>query len=157
MQLHDVFPSNYLKAPDLRGRDVTVAIADAKIEKLGDDRKLVIYFQGKGKGLVTNKTNASRIAMLYGDDTDGWIGKEITLYADWVDFQGKTVEAIRIKPPPQREPSQPQYSERKSSGVTTITRERPKNVQPPMGNAPGAPAHGPNDLDDPIPFAPEWR
>lgn len=102
MQLNEVFPSNYIKAADLKGRAVSVVISAASIEKLGEDRKLVLKFQGKEKGLVTNKTNANRIGYLYGNDTDSWIGKEIVLYADLVDFQGKTVEAIRVRPPEQR-------------------------------------------------------
>jgi hypothetical protein len=40
---------------------------------------MVVYFQGKQKGLVTNKTNANNIAALYGDDTDDWIGQKIML------------------------------------------------------------------------------
>lgn len=99
MKVADVFPSNYIKADDLQGREVPVVIADAKIEKLGNDQKLVLYFQHKDKGLVTNKTNAGRISYLYGDDTDGWIGREIVLGSEFVEYQGRSVKAIRIKPP----------------------------------------------------------
>lgn len=99
MKVADVFPSNYIKADDLQGRDVLVVISDAKMEKLGDDQKLILYFQHKDKGMVTNKTNANRIAYLYGDDTDGWIGKEIILTSEFVEFQGRTVKGLRIKPP----------------------------------------------------------
>jgi hypothetical protein len=102
MLLNDVFPSKYVKAADLKGREATVVISGVEIEKIGEDRKLVVYFQGKDKGLVTNKTNANRISLMYGEDTDEWIGKEIVLGTDFVDFQGKTVEAIRIKPPAKR-------------------------------------------------------
>jgi hypothetical protein len=63
----------------------------------------VLYFQGKEKGLVTNRTNADRIAYLYGSNTDGWIGKEIVLYTDMVPFQSKVIEAIRVKPPARRD------------------------------------------------------
>src|SRR4051812_11942045 len=103
MKLNDVFPSNYVKAADIKGREVPVVIAEAKMEKLGDDQKLVVYSQGKEKGLVCNKTNANRIAFLHGDDTDHWPGKEIVLAVEFVEFQGRTVEAIRIKPPQSRD------------------------------------------------------
>lgn len=95
----DIFPSNYIKADDLKGRDHPVVIADAKIEKLGNDQKLVLYFQGKDKGMVCNKTNFGRIAYLYGDETDDWVGKEIVLTSEFVEFQGRTVKGLRIKPP----------------------------------------------------------
>lgn len=99
MKLADVFPSNYLKADDLQGKTPTVVIADAKIEKLGNDEKLILYFQHKEKGMVCNKTNAARIAYMYGDDTDGWMGRQIILASEFVEFQGKTVKGLRIRPP----------------------------------------------------------
>lgn len=102
MKLNEVFPSKYVKADDLKGREVPVVIAGVAMEKLGDDSKLVLHFQGKDKGMVCNKTNASRIAYLYGDDTDEWIGREILLVSEFVEFQGKTVQGLRVKPPAKR-------------------------------------------------------
>lgn len=99
MQLNEVFPSNFLKADDLQGRDVPVVIATAGLEQIGNnERKLVLTFQGKNKGMICNKTNANRIAFLHGTETDNWIGKEIILTVDMVDFQGRVVPAIRVKP-----------------------------------------------------------
>lgn len=95
----DIFPSNYIKADDLKGRDIPVTISHAAIEKLGNDQKLILYFQGKDKGMVCNKTNFGRIAYLYGDETDDWAGKEIVLTSEFVEFQGKTVKGLRIRPP----------------------------------------------------------
>jgi hypothetical protein len=97
MKLNQVFPSNYLKADDLQGREAKVTIRDCKMEKMGDEDKLCIHFVGKDKGMICNKTNANRIAHYFGDDTDGWIGKQIILGVELVDFQGKTTEAIRVK------------------------------------------------------------
>ena len=105
MELATIFPSKYIKAADLKGREHTVVISECAIEKLGDDQKLVLYFQGKEKGLVTNRTNADRIAYLYGSNTDSWVGKEIILFPDLVTFQGKAMEAVRVKPPVQRAPT----------------------------------------------------
>jgi hypothetical protein len=99
MKVSQVFSGDYLKATDLDGREPTVVIATVEVKQFDDGNKLLIMFQGKKKGLVANKTNANRIAMLYGDDTDGWIGKEVVLYTDIVDFQGKPTEAIRVRGP----------------------------------------------------------
>ncbi len=107
MELATIFPSKYIKAADLKGREHTVVIARCEIEKLGDDNKLVIYFQNKEKGLVTNRTNADRIAYLYGSNTDDWEGKEIILFTDIVSFQGKVMEAVRVKPPARRSNGNP--------------------------------------------------
>lgn len=102
--INDAFPSNYLKASDLQGRQVTVKMDRAEYEKIGDDRKLILYFEGKEKGMVLNKTNANNIGFIYGPDTENWAGEEITLFEAMVDFQGKTVPAIRVRAPA-RKPS----------------------------------------------------
>lgn len=99
MRVSQAFPSNYLKAADLQDRAVRVTISGYKMEAIGEDQKPVIYFKGKEKGLVMNKTNANNIAAEYGDDMDNWQGKDIVLFSAWVDFQGKSVEAIRVRKP----------------------------------------------------------
>lgn len=97
MKVSQIFSGDYLKAADLQGAEPTVVIATVETKEFDDGNKLLLTFQGKKKGLVANKTNASRIALLYGDETDDWIGKEIVLYTDIVDFQGKPTEAIRVR------------------------------------------------------------
>lgn len=99
MRISTAFPSNYLKAGDLDGRTVRTVMDRVDMETIGDDEKPVLYFQGKEKGIVLNKTNANNIAQVYGDDTDDWSGKEIMLFPAMVDFQGRTVEAIRVRAP----------------------------------------------------------
>lgn len=102
MEISSVFGGDSLKAADLQGHEPTVIIASVQMKEFDKGRKLVITFEGKKKALICNKTNANRIAFAYGTNTDNWIGREITLYTDLVDFQGTTTEAIRIrakKPP----------------------------------------------------------
>jgi hypothetical protein len=99
MNINEVFPSKFLKAADLSGTSPTVTIDQVKMEDIGDDRRAVVYFVGKEKGVVLNKTNANNIAEAYGFDTEGWTGKKVTLFTAWVDFQGKSMEAIRIRRP----------------------------------------------------------
>jgi hypothetical protein len=104
MHIDSAFPSKYLKASDLQGRNVTVKMGRVEQEKIGDDMKLILYFQGKEKGVVLNKTNANNVAAIYGGETEDWYGKEITLVEAMVDFQGKSVPAIRMRAP-QRKPA----------------------------------------------------
>lgn len=99
--IDSVFPSNYLKASDLGTAAPVVTIDRLEIEPVGRDKEMkpVIYFQGKEKGLVLNKTNASKIAALTGSkDTDDWAGCQIRIYATETEFGGESVECIRIKP-----------------------------------------------------------
>jgi hypothetical protein len=99
MKISSAFPSNYLKAADLQDRNVMVKMDRVSLEKIGDDEKPVLYFVGKEKGMVLNKTNAQNIAVVYGDDTTDWRDQDLVLFTAMVDFQGKTVEAIRVRAP----------------------------------------------------------
>jgi len=100
MNINEAFPSDYLKADDLKGANVTVTIDTVSIEEIGQgakkDRKLVLSFVGKQKRLVCNKTNANTIGKLYGTETDEWHGKQIILRPQEVEFQGDMVWAIRV-------------------------------------------------------------
>lgn len=98
----DAFPSTYLKAGDLQGRTIMVKIDRAEYEELNGDRKLALYFIGKAKPMILNKTNANTIAAAYGQNTDDWHQAEVVLFMAMVDFQGKSVEALRIKIPPRK-------------------------------------------------------
>lgn len=99
MNINEAFPSKYLKASDLQGRRIEVIMADVKTEKLGDDFKPILYFKGKEKGVVLNKTNANAIIDAYGPETDEWFGKPIILFEAMVEFQGKRGPAIRVDVP----------------------------------------------------------
>lgn len=100
MNVNDAFPSDFLKADDLKGKTITVTIAKVTIEEIGQgnqkERKLVLAFVGKDKRLVLNKTNAGTISKLYGGETDDWLMKSITLQPREVEYQGDMVWAIRV-------------------------------------------------------------
>lgn len=107
MRISSAFPSQYLKAADLQGKTAKVTISHVVMEDIGSDNKPVLYFAGKEKGLVLNKTNANNIAFAYGDDTDGWEGGSLELFSTMVDFQGRSVEAVRVRVPPRSPAAQP--------------------------------------------------
>ncbi len=101
MKLSEAYPSNFLKADDLGGRDITVTIESVDLEDIGQgadkEQKLVLGFTGKSKKLVCNRTNAHAISeVLKSDETSDWIGQRIILTARDVDFQGRTTLAIRV-------------------------------------------------------------
>lgn len=167
VDISQVYSGDSLKAADLQGRDVSVIIADVQAKDFNDGKKLIISFQGKKKTLVCNKTNANRIARLYGNDTDGWAGREIILYVDWVPFQGKDVEAIRVRPPEKREPVPPATPQRERHVTHPSAPDREQVVTSRDGYelsttraakpSGGAPMKSDPMDDNPIPFAPEWR
>jgi hypothetical protein len=97
-----MFDRKFVGAWDLGGKDVTVKIAKVKAETLrnraGADKKPVVYFEGTSKGFALNKTNSKTIAAMYGNDTDAWIGKSITIYPSKTSFGNDEVDAIRVRP-----------------------------------------------------------
>ncbi len=100
----DVFPSKWLKADDLGDSEPIVTITHVVMEEVSNnEQKPVVYFKGKKKGMVCNKTNWNRIAYIHkSDDSDDWSGKDVTLYVELVSMQGEMKPAIRVKAPIKR-------------------------------------------------------
>lgn len=140
MKSSDAFPSKYLKASDLQGRQVTVRMTHVDPEVISGDKKFILYFSGKTKGMVLNKTNWNNIAKVYGDDSDDWSGQEIVLFEAIVDFQGESVPAIRVKGP--SKPAQSQNQHRPRPQASEMQGDEP----PPRQSAPH------DDMADEIPF-----
>lgn len=102
-------PTEFVKACDLKGKDVTVVVDFAKWEVLTmmggkKDRKVAIHLRtvsGKplGKRLIANKTNLRSIAGVLGEtDVAKWSGQRISLYPTTCrGADGKQVECIRIR------------------------------------------------------------
>lgn len=100
MNVNQLFPSKWVKAPDLNGKRVPVTIRQVTIEEVqgdnGKEKVPAVWFKGAAKALLMNKTIAMQIAALHGPETDGWVGKRITLYATKVKAFGKTHDVIRV-------------------------------------------------------------
>lgn len=97
-----MFPSEFLCAEDLKGKDVTITIAgiskqDLKMKGGSSKRKPVLTFERTPKKLVLNVTNADSIATLYGSKADEWVGKRITVYPTTTTFGRQTVTCIRVR------------------------------------------------------------
>lgn len=159
MNINAAFPSTYLKASDLQGRRVTIGIDRVAIEDVGGEHKPVLYFLGRDRGLVLNKTNGSIIAEMYGPETDDWHGRSITLYPARVEYQGKIVDAIRVHlvapaaagvaDPHNGQDRTAQAEERPAQRMTAAARPAtPRSV--PVGGA--AAAQQSRVVDDEIPF-----
>lgn len=144
MKIGKAFPSTYLKASDLE-EDWTVTIAGIQFEKIAEEEKPILYFQEVEKGLVLNKTNANTIASMYGDETDEWTGKAIALTVMPVTFQGKNVDAIRVKARP---PQAKQSAQRPQAAPSAVGKPGQGFRQPPARPAaPQAPSDEWNEND----------
>lgn len=121
-----MYDRDYIYAFDLGGRDVTARIARVEAGTLTGSggrktKKPVVYFEGKEKGLALCKTNAKTIAALYGNDTDKWVGRSITLFPTTTQFGSETVDCIRIRP-----------------SIPRSSRPAASEQEPPAGREPGA-------------------
>ena len=77
--------SDWLKAADIKGKNVSVVIEsvgeikfDAK-EGQSAQEKATLKFAGKDKGVVLNATNTNTLIEAYGAESGEWVGKEIGL------------------------------------------------------------------------------
>lgn len=106
MKVSEMFPSKFVAAEDLKGVEAAVTIEAVQMEAInadgGQEEKPVVRFVGMKKGLVLNVTNATAIAGPYGQETDNWVGKEVTLRPDVCDFKGKPTNCIRVHITPEQ-------------------------------------------------------
>jgi hypothetical protein len=134
MNINSAFPSTYIKASDLQDKPIQVTIRDVKIEQVGRDKdsKMVLYFEGKTKGMVLNKTNARNIASIAGSqDTDDWVGIGIIIYPTETEFAGESVECIRVRAPKQgakrqRQPGEDDFTSEPAAVAVDTPKARPK-------------------------------
>lgn len=133
MNINDAFPTDFLKAADLKGREFTLTIKHVESKELNDGTtKPTVYFLETDKGLGLNKTNAMTLSEMFGPETNTWSGQKVLLYTIKTNFQGQMVDAIRVRPP-----------------------VAPGTVAPVAAPVSENPAAGLGaDLNDDIPFAP---
>lgn len=98
------FPSRFLKGEEFAGKEVAVTVKDIKKELVYSrqtnkkDEVLVMYFQGKERGVVMKKERSNDLKAITGsDDTDGWIGKKVVMYTQKKKMKDGIVDVIRFK------------------------------------------------------------
>lgn len=124
-----LYPSQYLKKEDLRGKDVRLTISrvtfrSVRMSNNTRERKVVIHFaemqrrpEDERKVWIVGKTCAQLIAELHGPNPHAWVGKQIVLYADTgVMFGRQRVGGIRVRVSVPTEPSAGSEPEREPGG-----------------------------------------
>ena len=97
------------KAEDLDEEKLVLTISGAVWHNYADegskpDMKLKVFFEGTARYLVANRTNINMIVdnmkargFKPSDETDLWVGQDITLYATTTPFKGAIVACIRVE------------------------------------------------------------
>jgi hypothetical protein len=68
MKSNEACPSKYLKHTDLGGKAISVTIKELEEQTLNGEKKYVLLFKNKDKGLVLNRTNWDLVAEQHGDE-----------------------------------------------------------------------------------------
>ena len=105
MDWHLMFKGDYVTALELGDKTPTLTIDDVRIVKLeGEDGtakdKGVVYFKETKRGWVMNRTNATCLAAMFGDDTNDWKGKHVTLFSQMVQVGKERKPGLRVKGSP---------------------------------------------------------
>lgn len=103
MDYETLFPGRFIKAVDLKGKDVTLTIASIAAEEIDGKTKAVITFEGTKKQLVLNRTNAEAVKLMFGRETNDWLGKRITIYPATIQDAfggGGDIPATRVRGSP---------------------------------------------------------
>lgn len=91
-------PSKYFNAGDIpQGRGTLYRVDSVTMESIGDDRKVVVWFDGADKGLALNATNQRYLVECWGEETDTWGGKSMRLTRGTTTYKGKRVDTIIVK------------------------------------------------------------
>ncbi len=97
MRKTDIFPSKYLSAADLPDDGMVVTIKDVTIERMQDGaEKPIALFVEDIKDMIINVTKWNTLEKLYGDESDDWAGKKISIKPGEVKFKGEMVACIDI-------------------------------------------------------------
>ena len=154
MDINQAF-GDYLNKDDIppgtvwRGIIFNVVMEEIKGEH-GTETKPVMHFQNETKGFVINSVNKDRLASLWGNETDHWIGQTLELHVDpTVMFGGKAVGGVRVKMPimGQQAAAQPPGLQVPQQPV-----QHPAGAAPQFAGQPAPQPAGQPAADDEIPF-----
>lgn len=101
MDYRKMFHSQWFTASELDGGEETLTITKVTREMVksetGEEERPTVHFAESDKPLVLNKTNARKIAGRFGNETDEWIDKQVTLRESVTTYRGEEVLCVRVK------------------------------------------------------------
>jgi hypothetical protein len=102
MDYRILFPGKYIQSADFKGKDVTLTVASVQAEEIDGKTKAVMGFLETKKLMVVNRTNAEAFRLMFGNDTDGWLHKRVTLFPAVIKdpFGDGETTAIRVRGSP---------------------------------------------------------
>jgi hypothetical protein len=100
IKISEHFGGAYLSGPDVPlGQSFRLQVGDTRIESFDDGgTKVVLSFLNARKGLPLNKTNASALSAVWGDDTEDWYGRWLELFSVPTTYNGRNYNGLRVRP-----------------------------------------------------------
>jgi hypothetical protein len=97
MKMNDAYPSTYVKADQITS-PVEVVIDRVELCELGEDRKPVVFFQGKDAGVVLSKSRFGQLVEIcQAEDSDDWRGSPVILTTEPSFYAGKPCRALKFE------------------------------------------------------------
>ena len=103
MNINEAYPKKYLDAGQFKDGDWELTISECWVEDSEDFNKqpckrVVLRFEEVEQMFPLSPTNAYRISVLYGEETDNYIGKKLLIGLE-AEKKAKNGVAVRIKRP----------------------------------------------------------
>jgi len=160
MDFDQLYPNRFLKAGEFQGRDVTLKISGVVVEELENEKgkkgKGLVSFERTPKQLVLNRTNGEAIKLMFGRETNAWIGKRVTLFPATItdSFTGEPTLAIRVRGSPDIDGPKSASAKIGRKTVPIKVTRTGQQQKPAAKAAPAAPPPPPPepDADEPPPF-----
>ncbi len=95
MQVDRYLMGKYLKAADVLETGTAAQVDGTEEATFPDGTKLVLV-TSYGK-LVLNKSNLRTLADAFGRDSRAWIGHNVTMHREKVNYAGRMVDGIRVR------------------------------------------------------------
>jgi hypothetical protein len=86
--------SHFLKVEDVRDGPIRETIAGDRMGKY--DKPDLIFVSGNILSL--NVTNTAILCRAFGDESSGWIDKDVELFLGEGEYQGKMQEMVQVRP-----------------------------------------------------------
>lgn len=99
MRVSELFPSRFIKYENLP-EPIKRKIERIAVERVGlsHETRPVLHFVDEDRTLLLNKSNANTLRRAYGDETSNWVGREVELVPDEVEYRGTVTFTVRVVP-----------------------------------------------------------
>jgi hypothetical protein len=100
---------------------ITGSISDVKVKDFPDGSKLAITIDDTWS-LVLNGTSYRVICNVYGDETNNWLGRELTVFKGRLRFNNREQDGLCVRVPPVSDENEAAAAERRA------TLKKPTNI-----------------------------